>query len=139
MPSSLMQIRYTTMYPVPYIKHQLNTHMCDSLYLDPSVPIALPPPATSALGLPDHINAESPFAHLAYAVQHPVAGIRLMERGIFRLPHRSVLFHDGYHYYEFIETTLQLRAQQPSSQGGRAHPALVSSIGLAELAGRDGR
>ncbi|KAJ2696473.1 vacuolar membrane-associated protein iml1, partial [Coemansia spiralis] len=86
MPSSVMQIRYTTMYPVVYINNQLNAHMSDSIYLDPSQPIALPPPATSALGLSDHLNAESPFAHLAYALQHPAAGISL----------RNIRWHYGY-------------------------------------------
>ncbi|KAJ1732229.1 vacuolar membrane-associated protein iml1, partial [Coemansia biformis] len=86
MPSSLLQIRYTTMYPVTYINNQLNSHMHDGIYLDPSLPIALPPPATSALGLSDHLNAESPIAHLAFALQHPTAGLSL----------RNIRWHYGY-------------------------------------------
>ncbi|KAJ2160896.1 vacuolar membrane-associated protein iml1 [Coemansia sp. RSA 552] len=85
-PSSLMQIRYTTMYPVPYVMNQLNCYINDTIYLDPSMPISLPPPAASVLGLSDNLNVESPFSQLSHALQHATVGIRL----------RNIRWHYGY-------------------------------------------
>ncbi|KAJ1832408.1 vacuolar membrane-associated protein iml1 [Coemansia sp. RSA 2711] len=182
MPSSLMQIRYTTMYPVPYTVNQLNSYMADSVYLNPSTPIPLPPPAASALGLPDGLNVESPFAQLAQALLHATAGIslrnirwhfgyfasvfvgyqlvdwilvnfdsvsrrsqavaagnRLMERGVFRSPHRPGAFLDGYYFYEFSEATLRSRAGggNGGGSGGQGRGSLMS-IGFADMVSRYG-
>ncbi|KAJ2741700.1 vacuolar membrane-associated protein iml1, partial [Coemansia sp. BCRC 34301] len=76
-PSVLMQIRYTTMYPVPYLSYQLYCHIYDKLFLDPTKPIALPQPAVTAMGLLGPLNVESPYSQLACALQHPEAGLQL--------------------------------------------------------------
>ncbi|KAJ2852492.1 vacuolar membrane-associated protein iml1, partial [Coemansia erecta] len=76
-PSALLQIRYTSLCPIAYNHNQLYCYMNDKIYSDPSNKIALPPPVTSALGLSVPLNVESPFSQLAFALQHPVAGIAL--------------------------------------------------------------
>ncbi|KAJ2726449.1 vacuolar membrane-associated protein iml1 [Coemansia sp. Benny D115] len=76
-PSAVMQIRYTTLYPVPYLFNQLYSYMNDAVFLDPTLPISLPTPAVVALNLVEPLNVESPFSQLSYALQHPKAGIGL--------------------------------------------------------------
>ncbi|KAJ1889361.1 vacuolar membrane-associated protein iml1, partial [Kickxella alabastrina] len=96
MPSALMQIRYTTMYPVPYLINQLYYYMNDNIFSDPSLPISLPTPAAPTLGLHESLNVESPFAQLAYALQHQKAGVRL----------RNIRWH--YVYFSSIFVGYQL-------------------------------
>ncbi|KAJ2847775.1 vacuolar membrane-associated protein iml1, partial [Coemansia brasiliensis] len=92
-PSSLLQVRYTSMYPVPYLANQLTCFMEDTTYLDPNIPISLPPPASLILGgLMESVNVESPFAQLAYALQHQVAGVSL----------RNIRWHFGYFKNAFL-------------------------------------
>ncbi|KAJ1788030.1 vacuolar membrane-associated protein iml1, partial [Coemansia sp. RSA 2167] len=178
-PSSIMQIRYTTLYPVQYIANQLSSYMSDAIYLDPSTAIPLPPPAATVLGLVDSINAESPFGQLAHTLQHPQAGIslrntrwhfgyfknifvgyqlvdwvlvnfdsvtrrsqavaagnRLMERGVFRSPHRPGMFLDGFYFYEFTEAALRCKSQSQATS--KSQNSLMTSIGFADMVSRYG-
>ncbi|KAJ2666144.1 vacuolar membrane-associated protein iml1, partial [Coemansia sp. RSA 1085] len=96
-PSSLLQIRYTSLYPVPYLANELTCYMGDSTYLDPNIPISLPPPASLILGgLMESVNVESPFAQLAYALQHQVTGVGL----------RNIRWHFGYFKNAFLGSQL---------------------------------
>ncbi|KAJ2517272.1 vacuolar membrane-associated protein iml1 [Coemansia sp. RSA 1939] len=95
-PSALLQIRYTSLCPVAYNSHQLYCYMNDKIYSDPSKKLALPPPVTSALGLSVPLNVESPFTQLAYALQHPVAGIAL----------RNIRWHTSYFEEAFVSFQL---------------------------------
>ncbi|KAJ2877045.1 vacuolar membrane-associated protein iml1, partial [Coemansia aciculifera] len=95
-PSMLMQIRYTTMYPVPYLSYQLYCYTNDKIFLDPTKPISLPRPAVAAMGLLGPLNVESPFSHLACALQHQTAGLEL----------RNLRWH--YAYYSSIFAGYQL-------------------------------
>ncbi|KAJ1771870.1 vacuolar membrane-associated protein iml1 [Coemansia sp. RSA 1843] len=95
-PSALLQIRYTSLSPIAYSSNQLHCYMNDKIYSDPSKKIALPPPVTSALGLSVPLNVESPFSQLAFAMQHPVAGIAL----------RNIRWHTSYFEAAFISFQL---------------------------------
>ncbi|KAJ1942303.1 vacuolar membrane-associated protein iml1, partial [Linderina pennispora] len=96
MPSSLMQIRYTSLYPISYLSHQLYGHMHEKNYLDPNKPIALPPPAARRLNLGDSLNVESPTNTLAFVLQHHEVGLKL----------RNVRWH--FTYYDNIFAGYQL-------------------------------
>ncbi|KAJ1796475.1 vacuolar membrane-associated protein iml1 [Coemansia sp. RSA 2399] len=95
-PSALLQIRYTSLCPIAYNNNQLHCYMNDKIYSDPSNKIVLPPPVTSALGLSVPLNVESPFSQLAFALQHPVAGIAL----------RNIRWHTSYFEAAFISFQL---------------------------------
>ncbi|KAJ2550904.1 vacuolar membrane-associated protein iml1, partial [Coemansia sp. RSA 1933] len=95
-PSALLQIRYTSLCPIAYNNNQLHCYMNDKVYSDPSNKIVLPPPVTGALGLAVPLNVESPFSQLAFALQHPVAGIAL----------RNIRWHTSYFSAAFISFQL---------------------------------
>ncbi|KAJ2003138.1 vacuolar membrane-associated protein iml1, partial [Coemansia thaxteri] len=95
-PSALMQIRYTTLNPVPYLSYQLYCYVNDKIYSDPKQPMSLPPPAATFMNLTSPLNVESPFSQLAYALQHPTIGLKL----------RNLRWH--YAYYSSIFVGYQL-------------------------------
>ncbi|KAJ2081423.1 vacuolar membrane-associated protein iml1 [Coemansia sp. RSA 988] len=76
-PSTLLQIRYTTMVAAADAAHMLHAYMGDAVFLAPDTALALRPPASAIVGLGERLNAESPFAQLAQALQHTEAGIPL--------------------------------------------------------------
>ncbi|KAJ2809314.1 vacuolar membrane-associated protein iml1 [Coemansia guatemalensis] len=95
-PSTLLQIRYTTMAAAADAAHMLHAYMGDAVFLAPDAALALRPPASAVAGLGERLNAESPFAQLAQALQHAEAGI----------PLRNVRWHYAHFRAVFIGSQL---------------------------------
>ncbi|KAJ2347191.1 vacuolar membrane-associated protein iml1 [Coemansia sp. RSA 2618] len=68
--------------------------------------------------------------------QAVTAGNRLMERGVFRSPHRPGAFLDGYYFYEFTEAALRCKIQPPVPT--KSQNSLMTSIGFADMVSRYG-
>ncbi|KAJ2127540.1 vacuolar membrane-associated protein iml1, partial [Coemansia sp. RSA 678] len=68
--------------------------------------------------------------------QAVAAGNRLMERGVFRSPHRPGMFLDGFYFYEFTEAALRCKSQSQATS--KSQNSLMTSIGFADMVSRYG-